>query len=235
VNGGTLVVAANGALPIGSVAINGGTLQLAQNTGVTTMSALSITGGGVLDITNDEVILTYTGSDPIASIIADIDSGYAGGKWDGPGIISSMAATNPNYGIGYADAADPGNPAGLAPGEIELRYTLLGDANLDGFVNAEDFTLYSENQGQANATWDEGDFNYDGMVNAEDFTLFAENIGQAATESGVGMGTLAVQNELDGAEVPEPGMGVILLVVGLMGMGGWRKREQARSFADYTE
>ncbi len=50
-------------------------------------------------------------------------------------------------------------------------FTLLGDANLDGIVNSEDFTPFSANVGK-NGSWDQGDFNYDGTVNSEDFTPF---------------------------------------------------------------
>ena len=54
----------------------------------------------------------------------------------GPSIISSDIATDDiasglSYGIGYADGAD-GAVAGLPSGEIEIMFTLLGDANLDG-------------------------------------------------------------------------------------------------------
>ena len=79
-----------------------------------------------------------------------------------------------SYGIGYADSADPGNPAGLASGQIEVMYTLLGDANLDGKVNGTDFNLMATNFNQAVTDgWDKGDFNYDGKVNGSDFVLLA--------------------------------------------------------------
>ena len=69
---------------------------------------------------------------------------------------------------------------GLPSGEIEIMFTLLGDANLDGIVNSEDFTPFSANVGK-NGSWDEGDFNYDGTVNSEDFTPFSANLGKSAT------------------------------------------------------
>jgi hypothetical protein len=64
-------------------------------------------------------------------------------------------------------------------------YTLLGDANLDGTVNAEDFTLFSQHLGQSGMMWDDGDFNYDGTVNAEDFTLLSQNVGQSVVTQSV--------------------------------------------------
>ncbi len=49
----------------------------------------------------------------------------------------------------WADCADgTHNVAGLSRGEIELKYTLLGDANLDGTVNGSDFSALSANFGQ---------------------------------------------------------------------------------------
>jgi hypothetical protein len=68
-----------------------------------------------------------SGNDPIASIAAWIAEGaYGNGTtvtWTGEGITSTTAEANSStYGIGYADAADPGDPAGLAPGQIEIIY-----------------------------------------------------------------------------------------------------------------
>ena len=59
-----------------------------------------------------------------------------------------------------------GNPSGLLAGQIEIMYTLLGDANLDNKVNGTDFNLMATNFNQAVTNgWDKGDFNYDGKVN----------------------------------------------------------------------
>ncbi len=105
-------------------------------------------------------------------------SGYANGRWNGAGINSSAVAGNSGYGIGYADSADPGNPAGLSSGQIEIKYTLLGDANLDGVVNGDDFTILLGNLGKSVSAWDKGDFNYDGVVSGDDFTLLTGNLGK---------------------------------------------------------
>ena len=148
------------------------------------LTSLSITGNGTLDIGNNRIIIDYSSpaTDPIASIAAWIKNGFY--DLAGPQIISSDiaaddAASGLSYGIGYADGAD-GVVAGLPSGEIEIMFTLLGDANLDGTVNSEDFTPFSANVGK-NGSWDDGDFNYDGTVNSEDFTPFSANLGQSAT------------------------------------------------------
>jgi autotransporter-associated beta strand protein len=215
VTAGTLDIAANGALADGSVSISGGLLELAPNTGQAQVTSLAITGSGVLDIANNHLIITYTGSSPIATIAGYIESGYNGGGWDGTsGIISTAAKGNSAYGIGYADSADPGNPAGLPAGEIEVKYTLFGDTNLDGTVNGVDFGILAANFNKSVSGWDAGDFNYDNIVNGVDFGTLAQNFNQGA--SGADWSLLESFAAANGllADVPEPGevAGVLALL-----------------------
>jgi hypothetical protein len=216
------------------MSITAGTLKLATGvsggsgpaiTSPIDLTSLSITGNGVLDVNNNHVIITYGASDPFSTIAGYIKSGYNGGGWNGPGIISSAALTPTNgllYGLGYADGAD-GLVSGLASGQIEVAYTLLGDANLDGLVNAADFTILAANFNQPVTGWDQGDFNYDGLVNAADFTDLAANFNQSdsgAASSGdvAALDAFAAANGLLSA-VPEPGSAslcVLLASAGLM-------------------
>ena len=189
----------------------------------TVLSLGSLSDGGTLDLNNGELYINYgTGPDPIASIAAWIATGYAGGHWNGTGIVSTQAITNPSYGLGYADWADPGNPAGLSSGQVEVMYTLLGDANLDGKVNGTDFNLMAANFNQAVTDgWDKGDFNYDGKVNGSDFVLLADNFNQFASQSAVSAADLAAldsfaaANGISLASVPEPAATGLLVMAGL--------------------
>ena len=140
---------------------NGATVILASDQH---LGALNILGNGRLDVGTYSMWINYgSNADPIASIIAAIQPGYAAGGWSGAGIMSSAAAANSSsYGLGYADSADAGNPAALPSGTIEIMYTLLGDANLDGKVNGTDFVIMSDNFNDSVTSWDQGDFNYDG-------------------------------------------------------------------------
>jgi autotransporter-associated beta strand protein len=220
VSAGTLVIGAAGALPANTAVsiASSSVMQLAPGIGqVTLLSSLTIASGGQLDITNNRLFIDYgSGPDPIASIAQWIANGASGAT--GPQIISSSiaaddAASGLSYGIGYADSADPGNPADLPGGTIEIMFTLLGDANLDGTVNSEDFTLFSHNLGQSGMMWDEGDFNYDGTVNSEDFTLFSQNLGQSAVlaaQAGV-----LDSNGASLANVPEPACAGMIVMAGL--------------------
>jgi autotransporter-associated beta strand protein len=216
VTSGTLVVGSAGAMPASSVSIAGGKLQLAPSTGLATVTSLSIIGGGAFDVENNHVIINYAGgADPITTIAGYLASGYSNGAWMGSGINSSVAAANgASYGLGYADAADPGNPAGLSSGTIEIAYTLLGDVNLDGVVNGVDFGVLAANFNRGVSGWDQGDFNYDAVVNGVDFGELAANFNKGASGAAelAALDAFAAANGLL-ADVPEPAS-VALLVIG---------------------
>ncbi|HEY1921366.1 MAG TPA: dockerin type I domain-containing protein, partial [Tepidisphaeraceae bacterium] len=222
------------------VNITGGTLQLAPNvtlgsqpgsapTSNINITSFAIAGTGTLDINNNHILINYgSAADPIASIAAWIASGYANGAWTGPGIMSTAAQTNSNYGIGYADAADPGNPAGLASGQIEIMYTLLGDANLDDKVNGTDFAILAANFNQSVTGWDQGDFNYDNKANGIDFTELAANFNQGASQSAdeAALNAFAAANNLP-TNVPEPATAAI---VAMLGIGILSRRTRQNSY-----
>ena len=103
------------------------------------------------------------------------------------------------------------NPANLSAGTIEIRYTLLGDANLDGVVNAIGFGILAANFNKGVTGWDQGDFNYDNVVSAIDFGQLAANFNKGASGAALGPSALsdpalvafAQANGLM-ADVPEP-------------------------------
>ena len=236
VTGGTLLIATNGALPNGNVSITNGLLQLAPNTGLAQITNLSITGTGTFDVNNNHLLINYgANADPIASIAALLATGFNSGNWNGPGgIVSTAAAANSlSYGLGYADSADPGNPADLSSGTIEIKYTLLGDANLDGIVNGIDFGILAANFNKGVTGWDQGDFNYDNVVNGIDFGQLAANFNKGASGADFGPGPLsdpalvafAQANGLM-ADVPEPGS---LLIISCTAATILARRRKART------
>jgi autotransporter-associated beta strand protein len=223
VSNGAIIIAASGALPKGPVTISGtGELLLAASTGLVTITSFSMSGTGVFDVENNHVIIDYgSGPDPIASIAALLKTGYNGGAWNGAGgIVSGAAGSNAGYGLGYADAADPGNPAALPAGEIEIKYTLLGDANLSGVVDGTDFGILAANFNKGVSRWDQGDFNYDNVVDGTDFGDLAANFNKGANGASIGepayddpaILAFAAANGLL-ADVPEPASAGLLLVI----------------------
>jgi autotransporter-associated beta strand protein len=243
VTGGTLLIAAAGALPASSaVSVTGGTLQLGAGTGVETLSSLSISTGGIFDVNNNHIIISYPGSQATedALIRSYLVAGYNGGAWNGAGGLDSTAANalfvsgNKHYGLGYADGADMNGSspvvAGLGAGNIEVKYTLYGDANLDGVVNGTDFGILAAHFGDQVTAWDQGDFNYDGVVNGTDFGALAANFGQQANGTAIqlpaadyaALDAFAAANGLL-ADVPEPAS-VGLMVIAGFGILSRRRR-----------
>ena len=162
----------------------------------TVLELNTLLGGGTINLGNNTLVINYgSSSDPIAQIRSLLASGYAGGAWNGPGINSSTAAANSNsYGIGYADSADPGNPAGLSSGTIEVKYTLLGDADLNGLVNGIDYGILAANFNKGVTGWDQGDFDYNGLVNGIDFADLSANFNKGSNAPAAVMPVVAVVN-----------------------------------------
>jgi hypothetical protein len=211
--------------PNGSAAIVG--------TGIVLQTS-SLNNSGTLDVQNNELLINYGSSDPIASVREELLAGSNNGSWNGAsGIVSSVAAANANYGLGWADGAD-GVVAGLSSGQIEVKYTLLGDANLDGTVNGSDFSILAANFGLGATNWDQGNFLFSASVNGSDFSALASNFGQGA--NGAANVTPANRAALDSfaaangllADVPEPISAGLLLGAGMMGLATRRGTRQRR-------
>jgi hypothetical protein len=205
----TGAITGGGTIQVGSNAVTS-TLQIAPNSGVSTLSSLLLFNGNghnsTLDITNNHLIINYgSNPDPISSIQAYLQAGFNAGHWNGPdGITSSSVATHPGYSIGYADSADAGNPAGLSSGMIEIAYTLIGDADLNHTVNGIDFGILAANFNKTVTGWDKGDFDYNNIVNGIDFTALAANFNKAANNADTtALEAFAAANGLL-QDVPEP-------------------------------
>jgi autotransporter-associated beta strand protein len=195
----------------GSTAVSAGTLVFGATYNIATFSisdgaratispgankvlkaaALSIMGSGTLNLTDEDAIFTGTSASTVQNLIT---TGYSHGAWNGPGIISSVAGSQ--TALGYATAQQIGTTSfdnlPVNSTDVIVRYTLAGDANLDGTVNSTDFAMMAQNFGKPTQTWFGGDFNYDGVVNALDFNAIASNFG--STLPSIALGTF----------VPEP-------------------------------
>jgi hypothetical protein len=192
---GTLTVNRFGA---GGLSINAGTVQIAPapggpEFGPSVVNTLFIAGGatpsGRLDISDNAMIIDYTGASPDATIRQHVLAGRGesglGGEWTGPGITSSTAAaanaTEPDTrSVGYADNASlPLGPYTSFHGQpvdetsLIMVYTRTGDANLDGIVDDADATILgaSYDPDAPQPFWALGDFDYNGFVDDADATL----------------------------------------------------------------
>jgi thiol-disulfide isomerase/thioredoxin len=221
INSGTVV--ASSPFSVVNLTVSGGTLRLPSGLGTCTASNLTISGTGTLDLGNNELLINYgSNADPISTVAAYLKSGYNGGNWTGSGIDSSAAALSKGaYGIGFADGADGAVP-GLGSGQIELKYTLNGDANLDGLVNGADSTILAANFNQSITGWDHGDFNYDGLVNAADSNELAANFNQSVNLSPPGLvagsGAMYTITGSTGAQTLDVLSGAVTLTSDLSGL-----------------
>jgi hypothetical protein len=174
----------NDSANVGSLTLSGSaklTLEAAGNR-VFRTSSLSIEGTALLDLSDNAMILDYTGELPMPALRSALVSGYAGGAWNGPGIGSSVAASALSSALGFAEASDlftafPASIAGqiIDATSIVVRYTSLGDATLDREVDVADLGRLASNWQQSPRRWSEGDFNFDGTVDIADLGLLATN------------------------------------------------------------
>jgi hypothetical protein len=221
-------------LLIPNISILAGKVQMIANGGPANASrikSLTISGAtdawtSQLDLSNDDMAIDYTGvSSPLATTRNELKNGYAGGSWNGNGIISTNAKLSGAHkaAIGYTDTAlsNPGTFDGAPTNSsmVLLKYTLSGDANLDSAVNALDFNALASNFGQnAGAEfWWQGDFNYDGNVNTLDFSALAANFNAPLASS-----------PALGSAVPEPQTLCVFASVWLL---GWRRQKQSKGSA----
>jgi acid phosphatase len=160
--------------------------------GTFTLTGLSGTNplaGTKLEIGQSTLYFNYAGTTTPASYIKSaLTTGYNAGAWNGAasattGSITTAATTGTTFGIGYADSSDA-VVAGQPANTVEVRYTVMGDANLDRIVNSADATILGRNYMVAGKTaWDQGNFNYDSAVNMTDASLLQRNFNVVATGS----------------------------------------------------
>lgn len=200
--------------------------------GISKVGSFLIAGGPAapqarLDLTNNAMIISDTpaGPEAEAAVRSYISAGYAGGSWGGDGVASSSADFGVgSFGLGYSDAGPLGITTFLGvpvlPTDTLIRFTLYGDADINGTVNLSDFNRLASNFGSTNALWREGDFDYNSNVNLGDFNRLAANFGLSASPGGP---TPADWSALASA-VPEP---TSLGVVGLGAIGLLARRRRS--------
>jgi hypothetical protein len=100
------------------------------------------------------------------------------------------------------------------------KYTYFGDANMDGQVTGDDYTIIDSNLNTtpaAGVAWLRGDMNIDGTVTGDDYTVIDSNLGLGVsdplTASSLG-GGLTPSSLGSIAAVPEPGSIGFLVAAG---------------------
>src|ERR1019366_7023690 len=136
---------------------------------------LSIATTGLLDMgVNDMVVQGGTESTIYNSLKAGFNAGA--GYWNGTnGIVSMAAAGDTTYLTTLGERVSDGSSFdGATPnvGDVLVKYTLYGDADLNGVLDGADYQQIDNGFGNHSLSgWSNGDFNYDGAVDGSDFSL----------------------------------------------------------------
>jgi autotransporter-associated beta strand protein len=197
----SISIAANGSVVISPV--NRATTK--QELLITT--ALSLTNNtGLLDLGNGDMVIHGASLPTVQAMVA---SWYRNGLRGGQGLGSSVAGTGSGADQ-YTSLAVIANTNGIggplfttfdgvavATSDILVKYTYLGDTNLDGTVDASDLANALAGQAGGLTGWVNGDFNYDGQVTGADISLLLNSLANQTVTFGDGGGNTGA--------VPEPG------------------------------
>ena len=210
VRGGSLTVAAGGAVRLGvttAAAYPGGTSS------VTGLTVAGVAGAwtGQVDLGTSGLVIASTAATRSADLARFTDmaaQGFDAGRWDGSGLATAAASGDRLHGLGLIlDDDGTGHVLTATFGgqsatvnSVLAAYALYGDTNLDGVVNAADYTRLDVGAVLHQTGWAAGDFNYDGVVDGSDYALAdnAFNRQAAVAVAAVARPTSAV------AAVPEP-------------------------------
>jgi autotransporter-associated beta strand protein len=179
----------------GGLLVDQGVLKLRTGGGTAGTSVLRdvYIGSGkqaqvALDLADHDLVIDYDGASPIGSvsdrdsIAGMIASAWRDGQWNGSGITTSSAGSSA-CALAYAEASEVlsfVNRQAIFSGisiddtAVLVKFTRIGDANLDGVVDASDLDRLTPNLIGGN-DWLSGDFDYDGQVGVSDLRLLSLN------------------------------------------------------------
>jgi len=238
--GGTLVLDQANSMT-GTIAIQGGSVQLSGTVNPaaaatirpeaggtltldpylqTSIDGLNPLAGGLTNVGTGKVTVAAGGLSA-ADLVSAIQLGRNGGGWNGAtGITSSdAAASGGSRAVGWIENGN--SVANMS--SLTFAFAAPGDTNLDWTVDISDaaqFIAAGKYDTGLPATWSEGDFNYDGVVDIQDAADFSStglyNAGSYNPPS--------LSNAV--AAVPEPSSAGV--VVGMAGLVlAWRLRRRA--------
>lgn len=198
------------------IKVEEGTLKMQDGGGASAVDGVAVDASAKLDLRNNSMVIR-------AQEIGTFESGaYTGvlgmvatgrgtdGLWNHVGgITTSMsdATANSLTTLAVALASETQYAGGVfdgvsvADGDVIVRYTWHGDADLNGELNGDDYFYLDSHILQSGSVFGfhNGDFNYDGELNGDDYFLLDSTI-LYAQAYGSAPGLTAI---------PEPGVGLL--------------------------
>jgi glucose/arabinose dehydrogenase len=168
--------------------------------GTSVVNAYSIAAAAKLDLTNNSMIVNYTGA--VGTLVNDTRQHLLAGRLT---TTSGTAATGLGYGDNMVLGQSTFGGQSVDADSVLIKFTYIGDSNLDGVVDVADLGNLAS-AWQTSAPWTGGDFDYSGFVDVNDLGLLASNW-QAGVGSPLGPQSLSealAALGLPGASVPEP-------------------------------
>ena len=162
-------------------------LDIAANVG---NGVLSVDSTSKLDLQDNDAIIHGGNLNTISTLLA---RGFSAGSWQGNGIGSSVAGSDTTHLTALGAMLNTNGTSAIYPkfdgvvaatSDVLLRYTYYGDANLDGKVDASDYSQIDNGFLQQGAVsgWSNGDFNYDGVINGTDYTLIDNDFNRQSSQ-----------------------------------------------------
>lgn len=125
-----------------------------------------------LDLTDNDLVVRQGSLQLTTNLLT---AGYHGAvtSWSGYGILSSKAAGSQltTLGVKQITTTQTTDSQTLAAGDLLIKFTDYGDANLSGAVDGSDYSLLDYGFLAHQTGWQSGDFNYDGHIDGSDYTL----------------------------------------------------------------
>jgi hypothetical protein len=246
VSGGTLNASS---LRQASVTVNpGGVATVASDgtsAGTSIVNTLSVSGTGKLDLTNNDVLVNYTGASPEFTLrdkaLQARDVGDGGIFFTGSDdeFSDKILAFGEASELGYTEY----NGFTLDTDTVIGKYTYYGDANFDGQVTTDDYVAVDLGLGTGDS-WVQGDFDLNGVVTTDDYVVVDLNLGKGSGDplafADEQAAMIALHTEMFGqsyveklayasehgwvaASVPEPGA-LSVLALGAAGLLARRRR-----------
>lgn len=134
-------------------------------------------------------------------------------------IYSGSAQSQRAIGYALVDLAGTFLGEPTQPGDLLLRHTFKGDADLDGAVDFDDLLILAQHYNDA-GEWFEGDFTRDLHVGFDDLLALAQNYGLGLAVGVVAASTFDQDWALARSLVPEPGLGLCVVPM----LAGIRRR-----------